>query len=330
MHRLAARWLAADDLVRDDGFIYAVDVAQLAIYAAQRRDRPMFAALRRLIVDKLVLNDPAQPYTQGFVAWRCKPGEQPHASGTTEALRAAEALWLGAEAFDRPEDRDQAVLILRGYARHAYVDQGVWFIRNYFNFRSGAFATNSYLVDYDPDFLFLVGAAIVDDELRDVAQRSAELIEQAVAPSGLLHQVVQPELLTIMPAGQRPIFSPNNVEQLSNTATVAQRCAQSCRAVAERVLRFTVRRVRRLHLFYDATTGKPIGNEKAAAATYAAGVRLAIRLGDRPAHDELVPTLTTRAVRFAESPGEPRLYIAGELLLALQQSIDFQRLGGSP
>ena len=65
------------------------------------------------------------------------------ASGTTEALRFAEGLWEGARVFGEPADRELALLVLRAYRRHEYVDQGIWLIRNYFNLQTRAFATNS-------------------------------------------------------------------------------------------------------------------------------------------------------------------------------------------
>src|SRR5262249_49510478 len=157
------------------------------------------------------------------------------ASGTTEALRLAEALWRGG-------DRERARLLLAGYARHAATDQGIWLIRNYFNFATRAFATNSFLVDYDPDFLAEVARAEPDGPWADLATRSAALVGRAATEAGLLYDVVQPELRTLTPGLDLAVFSPNDVVQLANAATVAERAIATRPEVALPVLRFAMER----------------------------------------------------------------------------------------
>ena len=81
--------------------------------------------------------------------------------------------------------------ILDGYARHAAEEQGVWMIRNYFNLGTRSFATNSFLVDYAPDLVAEVAAAMGREDLAEVARRSYALIEKAQAPIGLLYDMIQ-------------------------------------------------------------------------------------------------------------------------------------------
>ena len=319
LHEQAVQWLKHDQLARPDGYVYAIDVTQLAIYAAQTRDADLFRPLRRRIVDRLIVERNGHT----FVAWRYHPNpDKPlDASGTTEALRAAKALWLGAGAFERHTDRPLALAILRGYAAHATVDQDVWLIRNYYNLGTNAYATNSYLVDYAPDFVQRVADAADDEALRETAQRSAQLVRRAAAPSGLLRQVIQPELATLMP-GKRVIFSPNGIEQLSNTATVAERSARTCPDVARRVLRFVQQRWPDVHGYYDARTGAPRGEARAGLATMAPLLRLAVRLDHDAMRDRLLRPVVRGARQFSDKPRPPRLYMTGEALLALQAVID--------
>jgi hypothetical protein len=51
------------------------------------------------------------------------------------------------------EDQKLALTILDGYARHETTDQGIWLIRNYFAFAGRNFATNTFVIDYDADFV---------------------------------------------------------------------------------------------------------------------------------------------------------------------------------
>ncbi len=194
-------------------------------------------------------------------------------------------------------------------------------IRNYYNFATNSYATNSYLVDYAPDFLQEVAEATDDAALADVAQRSAAMVVNAATPAGLLHQVVQPELKTLTPTGQA-IFSPNNVEQLANAASVAERSAAMCPTVAANVLSFVEQRWPTLHSFYNANTGEPIGAAGVDVATLASLVRLSVRLDNRTMRERLLNRLTERGSAFADDPVSPRAYVAGEALLALQAVLD--------
>jgi hypothetical protein len=317
--RLAERvrgWVAEGDLARADGYVYAVEVGELLAWAALAGDRGFYDALHAEAL-RFVRDDPSDPYTRGFVAWRRREGEPHDASGTTEALRIAEGLWHGAAAFDLPADRALALVILRGYARHAAELHGVWLVRNYFNLGTRAFATNSFLVDYAPDFLAEVAKAEGDAELADVARRSAALLGAARAPSGLLCDAVQPELATLTEP-ELAIFSPNDVIQLANAGTAALMGARSRPEAAVGVLGFALERLPRLDAAYYGRTGEVALRRRPGAETWGILLRLALALEDGAAFRRLWPRLAETVESFLEEPSEPRLYTAAELLLALR------------
>jgi hypothetical protein len=234
-------------------------------------------------------------------------------------LRVAEGLWRGAEAFNRAQDRDLALEVCRAYVRHATYDRtnGVWLVRNYCSLLDGHFADNSYLIDYDPDFLATVAAASGDAHLRDVAERSLVLVRQGVAPCGLIYDLVEPGIGTMLP-GSAPICGPNDVVQLSNSTAIAERCIRGDPRMGRRVLDFAYARAWDLKLRYYGRTGQPAGSRPSGPETYAGLVRLAVGANDRRALAVFLPPLVDFARGFAARGGyEPRLFEAGEMLLAL-------------
>lgn len=331
----AAAWQAVQDgqIERDNGAIYAVDVAQLATYAALAGDRELFDPLREIILEKLLVRRVPGDPAHGMVAWRYLP-EPPHhdASGTTEALRAAEALWAGQIAFGT-DDRDTVALIMDAYLRHAAVDNGVWMIRNYFNLHPEVyhFVTNSFLVDYDPDLMDRLAQAYDRPDWAEVAEASAALIERARTPAGLLHQMIRPEVATIMPAfAAGGLYSINGVEQLSNVLTVAERCTQTNPEVSQAALRFSRSRMPQLRLFYDARTGRrarregPVGDTWAGVETWGPLLRLAVKLGDERTEREATAKVIRLSRGFPAYTGEDRLYLLSEALLALEYAVQAQ------
>jgi hypothetical protein len=276
-------------------------------------DAELYDALHARIVP-LVRDDPSDPYTRGMVAWRWKAGEPPDASGTTEALRVAEGLWHGADAFGREDDRRLARTILDGYTHHARVDRDIWFIANYFNFGTRAFATNSYLVDYDPDLLAEVANATGDPVLAEVAARSYALVDHAVAESGLVYDIVQPEVATLLPTSL-VWFSPNDVVPIANSATVASRCVRGRPRLARAVLGFALRQRPALKLAYHGRDGTIAAEGRPGVETWAPLVRVALALGDRTAASTLLPDL----MRSLPASGLD-LFAASEALLTLDAS----------
>jgi hypothetical protein len=305
-------------LARTNGYVYAVDIALLMIFAAGERDEPMFATLREFALEHLVLDAVDDPYTRGFVLWRYGEGVAPDASGTTEALRLAEGLWRGADAFGSESDRETALLILDGYARHAAEEQGVWMIRNYFNLGTRSFATNSYLVDYAPDFLAEVAETTGRHELAEIATRSYALIERAQSPSGLLYSIVQPEVATVLDDERMVIFSPNDAIQISNSATVALGAVRGLPAVAEDIVDFAHERMPDLRGTYYGRTGQVARDKRPGIEAWASLVRLAVALGDDEALGEFYSFLVSNAGRQWRIPKDAWIFVTAELLLGLQ------------
>ena len=308
---------------RPDGYVYTVDLSQFLMYAALNKDRRLYTPLRDFAVRHLILDNSSDPYTRGFVLWRYREGSSPDASGTTEALRLAQSLWLGSQVFGDKTDREQAVLILQGYTRHAHTDNGVWLIRNYFNLKTRAFATNSFLVDYDPDFLREVAQATGEPKLQEATQQSYTMVRQAVAPSGLLYDIIQPEILTLVPELKNlVIFSPNDVVKLSNTCLVAERTVVEAPEIGQRVLRFALERLPELSSYYYGRTGEPLPESGAAAPTYACLVRLAVKLKDQKALNAFFKPFVIHAEFVRQNPKKSSLYTVNEVLLALQSVLE--------
>lgn len=324
------------DLARADGYIYTVDVAQLMIVLARRGDEVAFRGLADQVLPYLWRDDPSDPYTRGFVPWRFKQGEPPDASGTTEALRLADALWLGSERFEHPQWRRQAVVILEGYCRHAFEEQGIWLIRNYFNFQTRAFANDSFLVDYHPDLLARAAQASdgalrlsaqesradIDTRRRrfaEVAEQTYTVVRRAQASTGLFRSMVQPDVATLLPERDLAFFAPDGIVQLNNSCAVAESVVEGDPQVARKLLDFAVGRLLGLKRYYDVNTGAYRGEKRAGVATWTCLVRLAARLDDEEAARRLARhTLWHWETTVEYGIHAPRLYTAGEVLLAIE------------
>ncbi|HEX8913148.1 MAG TPA: hypothetical protein VF796_12385, partial [Humisphaera sp.] len=250
-----------------------------------------YLRLRDFAVKHLIVDDPKESFTRGFVLWRCVPGATPDASGTTEMLRVARALWRGADAFGRAEDRAVAVTIVEGYARHQTVQQGIWMINNYYAFASRSFATNSFVIDYDTDFLREVadwhqGKQAEADRakrFKELADNSRELMRQTPSPCGLLYDLVQPELKTMYWGLDVCFFSPNDVIQTNNACTTAMTVAKDAPEVARGVLSFLLRRVQQaggIHRYFYGRTGEPVNKMKLGPAEMMSAAMLAAKLNE--------------------------------------------------
>ncbi|QQE13534.1 hypothetical protein JD969_08780 [Planctomycetota bacterium] len=308
-------------------WVYGVDVGFLLQYAALSENKELYSSIRGLVTQHLIVSaDKVSGYTNGtdnkldldrklinadFVAWRYptkrtidknkekwasweklnQAGEPIDATGTTEALRIAEGLWIGAKVFESDEDKALSLRILRGYAAHGYVDQGVWMIRNYINLQTGAGATNSYSIDYDADFVGMVAAQTGDEQLRDVAEKTRQLMLKLKSEAGLIHSMIQPEIKTLMSPLPGAIYSPNRVEQVNNVVSVAERCAMMNREVAEGVYKFCINDLGQLNKYYDAGNGDRVGRYAVGIGTYAPLLRLSIRMNDRAGYEKVLPLL---------------------------------------
>ena len=316
LHDMTLQMLKKGELGRlSNGFTYAVDIGHLLVYAALQKDRVMYDILKSFALEHLVLEKDVHPFIKGFVIWRYKKGVPKDASGTTEALRVAEGLWRGSKAFGLSKDREKSLMIVAGYVRHQYEEQGIWLIRNYFNLGTEAFVTNSFLVDYDPDFLHEVYKETKDASVNEVAMKSDELMRKAVAPSGLLYAVIQPEIGTLLPL-DLAFFSPNDVIKILNSSTVAERIIHANRKIAKGVLDFAIKRLSSINAYYYGRTGEKARSGSVGPATYSSLLRLAIRLNGQEAIQKILPKWLNSVKAFAQKPYQPRLYILGEVLLA--------------
>lgn len=275
-------------VVRPDGYIWAYDSAQLLRFAAVDADLTRYLEMRDAIVKRFVMPETPDAEARFDVGWRIKENAPADASGTTEALALADALLMGATAFKRPEDRVLARNITDAYMRHATTERGVWFIRNYYNFATKAYANNSFLVDFLPDVLADAGDT-------DGAQKSGALLDRAMAPSGLFYELVQPEIDTAFPGAGLAFFSPNAISSITNACGTALYAVNVRPALAKRVLAFGVASVNALKRFYDVRTGQPRSTENAGTPAYACLTRLAIRLNDETARKKIDSVLRANA-----------------------------------
>jgi len=310
-------WIAANDFARPNGYVYAVDVGQLMLYFANQGDFANYMGFRQLAIQHLILDDPSDPYTQGFVGWRYNPSEPLDASGTSEALLIAKGLWVGFQQFYDPLDEELTLLILDGYAKHAFVDQDIWLIRNYFNLKTRSFAPNSYLVDYDPDFLRDVTTTVNNPELAKLVKLSNELIRKGQTQSGLLHSIVLPEVKTLYPDADLVVFSPNDVIQFSNACAVAEKTIKTDPQLARNLLQFTEAHLDSLMTYYYGQTNEPLMEAPARLSEWTCLVRLAAKLNDTALTEQLIERALPFWTRFDEQPGEPKLYQIGQILLAI-------------
>ncbi|MEE2645096.1 MAG: hypothetical protein VYD19_09205 [Myxococcota bacterium] len=322
------RWWAESGGLRGDGARYTVDLAQLAIYAAERKHWSLYHTLAPAL-SEVIIDDPSSPYTRGMVAWRWRPDEELDASGTTETLRVIEARWKARAVHQLP--LSLLSQLVESYGRHENVDQGIWFIRNYYNLSVGAFSPNSYAVDYDPDLLFQIAEVIESGDLaskereagielaaraRTLSTRSAALLTDALSQSGLAHQLIMPELSTLLPGLSTHFSSPNDIESLGNALTVAERCLVRCPLVAEKAHAFLHRQTR-LYRLYFARTGQPASPEFGGIVEYATAARFACKVGDRALLKRFLPRLLSLGEGLLQARDEGRLYSASELLLTL-------------
>jgi hypothetical protein len=279
-----ARRAMDDEMARADGYIYGMDVGQALTELAHAGRREPYGKLRALGLERLVYRSAENPWADGFVVWRIKAGTAPDASGTAEALRLAEGLRAGARRLGYAADLEASRDILRAYLKHAYVDRGVWLVRNYFNFGTRSFASNSYLFGYDADLLRQ--AADDDPAFAEAAGHTAKMIAGLATREGFLEEILQPEILTAFPVGVPPAFSPNGIRSVLNSCTVLERATAVAPDPGRRLLALITAeldrqqaagaRVPRLPLYWQFD--QPLEKHRAGIATYGCLARLAHRL----------------------------------------------------
>jgi hypothetical protein len=274
-------------------------------------------------VQPLILTEQSGIYTAGFVLWRRLDGVAPEISGATEAMWMARALAAGAEAFDRPADRAQALRILDGYAKHAFELQNVWLVRKYYSFAGSSFASLSSVASYHPDFLAALEQQGAKGAWRGLAERSYAAVERTVSPSRLLYPLIQPEVGAGFPDMGVEAYAPNNLAPLEDACLGAEGAARGAPRVGQRILDFVgegshTRYGGKLFAYYDAQTGDPVAGKSLSGPGYACLVRLAVALGRGGSLERLLPPFADEMQRLAEVPqlSEAFLYSAGPMLLA--------------
>lgn len=316
----ARAWLAKSAPARRDGYVYSLDVATLLLYAARRGDAELYQKLLPS-AQALVLQDPDDPYTNGFVLVRTKAGVKPDVTGSAEALWLARALWAGAGAFGRSEDRALARAILDGYTKHTYVLQGVWLARRSFDFGSRSFASLSALPAYQPDFLAQAERSDGRSAWRGFAERSYGLLERTATPSGLLYPVIQPEVGATFPGAGLDVYAPNGLAPLEDSCLGAEGAVGGMPKLATSLLDFSVQRAAkgaRLRAFYSVDDGSAAGDAPLSSSGTACLSRLASALGHGEALAVLDPRLTAELQAAAGAKARAQLASAGPLLLAAQ------------
>jgi len=315
----AVRAAAGKGLARGDGYRYGQDVAQLLLYAARRNDSELYTTLLPA-AHTLIQQNPDDPYTAGFVLRRVKSGAAPEASGAAEALWMARALWNGAAAFGRNEDRALALTILDGYAKHAYVLQGVWLARRSFDFADRSFANLSTLPAYQPDFLAEAERREGRTGWRGFAERSYGLLERTATPSRLLLPVIQPEVGATWPGAGLDVYAPNGLTSLEDSCLGAEGAVNGLPKLAGGLLDFVVERAGksagRLRTLYSVEDGGAAGDTPLSADGYACLVRIASARN----HAEALALLDPRLLSEMQALAKARTQIAtsGALLLAAQ------------
>lgn len=288
------RWLRTSGPARRDGYLYTMDVAPLLLYAAQRGDQTLYLQLlteaRKLIVD-----DPRDPYTRGFVLQRTQGGQRPDLTGAAEALWMARALWTGAAGFNRADDRALALQVMEGYARHAYELQNVWLVRKYFAFEGRAFAGLSTVAAYHADFMADLEQQAPRGEWRGFAERSYAAIERARAPSAMLYPIIQPEVGATYPDLAVTAYAPNGIASLAEACSGATGVVRGRPEIAANLLAFAGRadttRSGRLYGYYQVQSGDRVGLAELNATGYACLGLLAAQRNDARAFRKLMPWL---------------------------------------
>lgn len=207
--------------LRPDGWAYAVDVGNLMVYAAERGDVQLFRSLSETVHRYYLVTGSDDANALYTIAWRARADRPPEASGTTETLRMVEAYWTAGQRWNNEYYRRLALAMARAYARHQTSDQygEGWYIRNYYNYGTKEYATNTFLVDYAPDVLRRVADGMHDPDLRAVADKSAEFVAKAQLDFGFFYEMYQPEISTLY--ADITYFSPNGHSQIIDSHEAA-------------------------------------------------------------------------------------------------------------
>lgn len=209
-------------LPRASGMAYAVDGATLLLYAVESENLPLFEDLWKSFREVFVVPVDFGGPDALTICWKRHPGEPPDASGTTETVLTAKALWKAGHRWGRQDFLEQSLGFLRGYLGHISGEGRSWQIRNYYNYGTRAFATNSYALGYYPDFLAEVARSGLLPEAKEAEVNSLNFLRNAALPNGLFASSFDPELRTLFPDSEVSYhFSPNFRIKVGDSAFIA-------------------------------------------------------------------------------------------------------------
>jgi hypothetical protein len=315
-------WTGQHGIVGPDGSAYAADVVPVLLYAARTRDAALYDTAYKGAV-RLILMEKSDPYTQGFVLVRRIGNAAPEMAGATETLQMARALWEGAEALNRPADRELALKVLEGYGKFAYEMNGVWLVRKQFDFATRSFAGSSMLSNYDGDFLESLSRKAPRAVPGDLPKRTYALLARAVSPSGLLYPLVQPEIGATYPGLSVDVYAPNGVVALEESCRGAVGATRGQPELARGVLEFARTRAGEadeLYAYFAAEDGARTGEERLSDSGYACLATLALALGDAEQMDDLedvlIDVMKRATADYGKKPG--MVGAAAMVLLAAQ------------
>jgi len=242
---------------RNDGFAYAIDVANTMQAAAVRDDRPLFNRANRLMRSHFLRTKSDDARAQHTVLWRYHPDRSPDASGSKETGRLAEALWTAYQQWGTPTHRDRALAVLDAYLRHGVeTDDGRFHVKNYYNYRTQRFAENTWLLNQMPHLVRRIGCATEDAHLLQRADEMARFVQEAYLSDGFFHEMYDPGVTTVIDDATG-YFSPNGVLKLQSSLTVAHALLPFDATPAQDFLRFLQTEGPTLytHYHYDPRTG---------------------------------------------------------------------------
>ncbi|MGC4074602.1 MAG: hypothetical protein QM760_19295 [Nibricoccus sp.] len=274
-------------------YVYTVEVAQAMEHFAAARLLEPYLKLREFAVKHLIVfYDPKESYTKGFVIWRCVPVRRPTRRGRPRCCGSPGALWRGADAFGRTEDRAVAVTIVEGVrpapdgAGGRLDDQQLLRVR--VQELRDELVRHRLRHRLPPGGVRLApgeagrgrpGQAVQGDW----PTTAGEWMRQTPSPCGLLYDLVQPELKTMYWGLDVCFFSPNDVIQTNNACTTAMTVARDVPEVAKGVLSFLLRRVQQsggIHRYFYGRNGEPVNKMKLGPAEMMSAAMLAAKLND--------------------------------------------------
>jgi hypothetical protein len=309
-------------LLRKNGQAFAIDNVLFLLYAVESRNRSLFDSF--LVPFSSVFLVPAEIGGESLltVGWKYDGDAPPDASGTTETILAAKAFWNAGILWEDALLLQRSLSLVKGYLAHQSGEGRSWQIRNYYNYGTRAFATNSYALGYFPDFLFEVACSDDFPDASEAAGKSLRFLRNAALPNGFFSSSFDPELRTLFPEDEFSFhFSPDFRVKPGDSAFIALNMIQSDEEIPRRTLAY-------LKVLWPALPDTIYGflsvplseNAPGISTGHLGGVyRLALRL-DRNFAREVRPEVYERGKMLLQNEhGEAWTWDAVNILLALAE-----------